>query len=80
MTFIFSHFQASRNIRYSSTIIENYQFNVIEQGNTCLNTCLLRPCRGEKIRGNRQCPAISEYLGILRDKLQLNSKKIKIKT
>ncbi|OED05650.1 hypothetical protein A9239_12375 [Methanosarcina sp. A14] len=35
--------------------------------------------RRKKIRGNRQCPAISEYLDILRDKLQINSEKIKIK-
>jgi len=55
--------------------------NAIEPGNTCLNTCLLRLCRGEeRIRGNRQCPVISEYLDILRDKLQINSEKIKIKT
>jgi hypothetical protein len=30
-----------KEYQISSSIIENYQFNVIESGNTCLNTCLL---------------------------------------
>jgi len=53
MTFIISHFQASRNlrnIRYSSSIIENYRFNIIEPGNTCFEYLFVEtlPRRWEK--------------------------------